>query len=423
MKGELKNILNADSLVLYFNAMNQFQFYTESIDAWEQGVNDNKIGGIYLSEKVLSVVLPIAQKIERFSYEEICRIYELNTAKASDISPQLICSMGKISIAAGDYKKGLDFLESLLKYFEERKHNPSNANYYLGDLHLSFIGSCDDVVVAKHFFDKVINYDLPYMVKLKVPYVQKLMENCHKNNESLDTILYFWKATVHHYATDKRAVEINSRYSNLNNTMFKIFFKFYPELTTESFGKLKEIISDFNSIKPVDEIFLNTLITNYAWKDKVVFNQLIDNYTVFGINRTQVSYRVCLKKIGEIKGFTHEEISQKWSESLESLDEKRFKYIPNADWASIRDATIWSKEERDERIDLYWQIVHQYKNFMQDKSTCIRFVRNWMKNEHGYEDLKNHVVNGKDSELQTPNFKNLKRSVNFDQVFADTTNR
>lgn len=415
VSGEVKDVLNVASIISFINAMSQFQLYEACLDVWEQGVNDAQVGKLFLTNGVLAVILPIAYNTNRFLYEEIIRIYELNTSEVKTVEPSLICAIGKIAISAGDYARGLDNLEKLLKQFENQT-NSSQADYYLGDLHLAFIGKCKDISIAKHFFDKVVNNDLPYNVKLKVPHVQNLLENCFENNESFDSILYFWQNTISHYKNDKRSLEINSRYSILNNSFSKIFFQVYPELNKESFNQLKNLIKIYNDIKGVDEVFLNTFITNYTWKDKVVFNQLIENYDTFKINRTQVSYRVCLKKIGEVKGFSNEEILEKWNESLISLDKRRFKYIPVADWASLRDATIWTKEDKDVRKEFYWKVLNSYKSYFQDRHSCNRFIWNWLKNDHALADLKTKVI-GKEPEIQIPKFRNLTKAVDFDRVF------
>lgn len=414
LSGELKKIINVDTLIYYFNSMNQFQLFEQSIDVWEQGVNDNEVGELFLNGKVLAVVLDMAYRSKRFSYEEIVRIYELNTKGATTIPPLLLCSMGKIAVSSGDYAKGLDFLEHLLKLYEDPRGNNA-IDTYLGDLHLVFIGACKDISISKHFFDKVINFDLPYSVRLKVPYVQSLLENCYESKESLDSILYFWKSTLTHYSKDRKSVEMNSRYSILNNTLFKIFFKVYPELNNESYSKLKEIINSYNNIKSVDEVFINTLISNYQWKDKAVFNQIIENYEIFNIQRTQVSYRVVLKKIGQISGYTNAEIVNKWNEVIQSLDQKNFRYIPVADWASVRDATIWS--EFSERKELYWKIVSKYKNYIQDNNNCSRFIKNWLKNDHGLNDLKTKVYKQNSPEIELVPTRVLRPNSDFDGVF------
>lgn len=421
LTGELKNIMSPVSLHSFFSAMNQFQLYEDSIDVWEIGVNDSNFGSFYLNDKVLSVILPIAYKINRFSYDEINRIFELNTANSTSINPLLLTSMGKVAISAGDYTKGLDNLEALIKMMEN-SNNQGKMDYHLGDLHLSFIGSSKNISIAKHFFDKVIQYDLPYNVKLKVPYIQSLLQNCVDAGESFDTMLYFWKSTIHHYRNDKRVLEINSRYSILNNAFFKIFFDIHSTLTAESFNQLKEVINVYNEIKGVDEVFLNTLVSNYTWKDRAVYEQLLENYDIFAVSKTQVSYRVTLKNLGTIKLENNDLIVNKWHESLKSLDQKKFNYIPIADWASIRDSTIRSTEYKSERTELYWQVLATYKNYFQNEYGVARFIDYWLRADGGLAGLKS-VVNGEHTPLETPSFTHLTPSVDFNRIFHERMSR
>jgi hypothetical protein len=326
--------------------------------------------------------------------------------------------MGKIAIAAGDYSRGLDSLESILQLYEnaQQLHNKSKILASLSDLHLSFIGSCKDIKISKHFFDKVVHYDLPYRVKLKVPHIQSLLENCYEQNEPMDNILYFWRASIAHYNTENVLV-LNSRYAILNNALFSIFFKKYPELNEDSFNKLREIIAMYAESKPIDEVFLNTIVGNYSWDSKEVLEQIIENYDVYNVKRTPVSYRVCLKKTGLLESYSNEEILQKWNASLQHLDLNKFTYIPVADWAALRDATILSKY-KDARKEFYLSVLDKYKDYIQDHRSCIRFVRYWIKRKDVAADidrvaLKEPHTFDCDIDIQVPQFRHLRKNIDY----------
>lgn len=416
--GEFKAILNAPTLLFLFYLMKQFQLYPEMIHLWENGVNDQETGQVYLDEKILAVILPVTFEQKRFTYEEILHIYELNTEKLDKVGHELLTSMGKIAIAAGDYSRGLDSLESILQLYEnaQQLHYKNKILASLSDLHLSFIGTCKDIKISKHFFDKVVHYDLPYRVKLKVPHIQSLLENCYEQNEPMDNILYFWRASVAHYNTEQLLV-LNSRYAILNNALFTIFFKKYPELNEESFSKLREIIAMYAESKPIDEVFLNTIIGNYSWDSKEVLEQLIENYDVYNVKRTPVSYRVCLKKTGLLESYSNEEILQKWNASLQHLDENKFTYIPIADWAALRDATILSHFQ-DARKEFYLSVLDKYKDYIQDHRSCIRFVRYWIKRKDVAADIARVALPEPqtfdcDIEIQVPQFRHLRKNINY----------
>lgn len=416
--GEFKAILNAPTLLFLFFLMKQFQLYPEMIHLWENGVNDPVSGQVYLDEKILAVILPVSFDQKRFTYEEVLHVYEINTEKLDRVGHELLTSIGKIAIAAGDYSRGLDSLESLLQHYEST-HQQNAKNKVLAslsDLHLSFIGTCKDIKISKHFFDKVVHYDLPYQVKLKVPHIQSLLENCYEQNESIDDILYFWRATIAHYNTEKLQV-LNSRYAILNNALFTIFFKKYLELNEESFTKLREIIAMYAEIKPIDEVFLNTVISNYSWDNKEVLEQLIENYDVYNVKRTPVSYRICLKKTGQLSDYTNEEILEKWNASLKHLDENKFKYIPIADWAALRDSTILS-DYQDSRKEFYLSVLDNYKDYFQDFRSVQRFVRYWAKRREVAEDIA-RVAKAEpskfdcDIQIDVPKFRHLKKNINY----------
>ena len=420
ISGEFNKILNANILLYLFYSMKQFQLYPEMLNLWENGVNDGETGKLFLNEKILAVILPIAYEQKRFSYEEILHIYELNTKELSTVQHELLCSIGKIAIGSGDYSRGLDSLEALLQLYESKQQSTQHVLASLGELHLNFIGSCKDIKISKHFFDKVVQYDLPYYVCLKVPYIQSLLQNCFELNESLDNIIYFWKSTITHYSNEKNSAGLNSRYSILNNTFFTIFFKIYPTLNAESFNKLREVIALYAEIKPVDEVFLNTIIGNYSWGDKNVLEQLIENYSIYNVKRTPVSYRICLKKTGELPQYTNEDILIKWNDSLQHLDQNGFNYIPIADWAALRDATILSNSGSD-RKDFYLAVANQYKDYIQDQRSCIRFVKYWLKKREHLKSFST-LTFGSDADFSNevdivvPQFRHLKPNINYQKI-------
>jgi len=422
VSGHFKAILDAPTLRVLLLAMFQFKMYPEMISLWEAGVNDDEVSAIYLKQTILSVILPVTYDEKRFDYEQVLQIYELNTKDTPTVNFELLGTMGKIAIRAGDYTRGLDCLETLLHVYElNAKANRKLVLRSLSELHLTFIGSCKDINIARHFFDKVVEGDLPYQVLLKAPHVQSLLENCVEVDEPVDTILYFWKATVGHYnAEQSDKSNLNSRYAILNNSFFSVFFRLYPHLTQESYAKLKEVIAIYATIKPIDEFFLNTVISNYTWNDKVVFEQLIENYSIHNVARSPVSYRVILKKIGDIQEFDNAEILARWNESLAHLDASNYTYIPIADWAALRDATIMSPF-RDQREQFYLKVLDAYKNYHQDERACLRFAKYWLNRSDYIEQVSRVSLEEKpqfnsDMEVTIPSFRKLRQNVDYKKV-------
>lgn len=424
-QGEFKEVLNELCLRNLFYTMLQFKLQPEMIQLWENGVNDEVTGKLYLGQLALAVILKVAFEEGRFTYEEVLQIFETTQKKvdnnnenknSSKISHELLSSIGRISIAAGDYSRGLDSLESLLAIFESQPRHRNLILHSLAELHLAFIGSCKDLTIAQHFFDKIVDGNLPYKVRLKVPYVHSLLENCYELDAPFEKLEYFWKRTIDHYNVTSGNEAANSRYSNLNNAFFGLFFKKYPQLTEESHEKLKLIISTYTNTKVVDEIFLNTVISNYSWNDKQVLEQLMQSYSVYNVKRTPVSYRICLKKTGMIQEYTSEEILNKWNESLQFLDDQKFSYIPIADWAALRDSTILSQYST-ERKNLYLAVADKYKDYIQDYRTCVRFCKHWLKQLEHFRDIRKLSDPNNsfecDVSIEIPQFLHLRKNIDF----------
>lgn len=421
-EGRFKAILDDKTVRAVLMAMYQYQMYPEMVLLWESGVNDNEVSDLYLGERVLGIILPVAFNEGNIKYEDVLKIYEENTKNVVTVDHELLCGMGKIAINAGDYTRGLDFLESLLSIYEkDRTSSLRQVARSLSELHLTFIGSCKDIKIAHHFFDKVVDGQLPYYVILKAPHVLQLFENCFEAKESLDTLLYFWKRTVQHYSKEQGKASLNSRYTILHNLFFKQFFRLLPTLNESSYNRLKEVISIYASIKDVDELFLNTIISNYAWNDKVVFEQLVDNYAMHKVRKTCVAYRVILKRLGKIEGYTSSEIIVHWNELLLNLN-GQFSYIPIADWAALRDATIASRF-REQREELYLALLNAYRDFHQDPRACIRFAKYWINRPEFVKlvariSLEDNPTFNIDFDIVVPTFLTLRQNVDYKEVTA-----
>lgn len=410
--------LASGGLRLLFLAMLQTECFAEMLELWEAGVNDERTSKLYLNHAVLALVLPVAYKTGRFSYDDILSIFDYNTRRhPNETHYTLLTALGKVAILAGDNARGLDMMEALMKVYEQKPHAAKPVLHCLGDLHLNFIGHCSDIKVAKHFFDKVVQFDLPYRVTLKAPYVVSMLENCHSQGEPLETMVSVWKTALQYYARANKP--LNSRYSILNLGFFNVFFKVYPDLSETAYSSLREMIAIYATIKPVDEFLINAILSHYSWKDKTVYRQILANFETHAVPRSQVSYRVALKNMGNLENVALHDILAQWYQSLANLDNEGYTYIPIADWAALRDCTILSPHA-DSRSDLYLKVLQNFKDFHQDDKACVRFARYWLPRDH---------VRGKvaaisfdqcqfdcDLPVPVPNFQNLRENVNYRAV-------
>lgn len=427
-EGTLDDRLCVPSLRAIFLSLLEFQFHQELLLLWEAGVNSSA-SAIFMDQQILAIVLPIAHQTRRFSYEDILNIYKLNANGEGDVAA-LACSIGKIAVIEGDYTRGLDAMEVIFENYELLSNDKFAARIplrYLRDLHLCFVGSCKDVAVAGHFFNKIVLGLLPYEVQLKVPHVVRLFENCVESKEPFSKIIQFWLETVKLYAThDTQGNHSNLRYSILHNGFFRIFFDQNPTLTPELLALLKLLIHQYATCKPIDEMFLNTVISNYSWGDKNVYAEIVNNYEIYDVARTPVLYRVCLKKVGSLPEVTLPEILAMWNEQLQFLDSQRYSYIPVADWAAIRDATVNS--DHHERAPLYFEIVKQYCDYMQDRLLCVRFLSGFSGKPEVFTELQRLSTEANPDyqcalPVQTGQFTNLKPNVNYRRLAQDVVQR
>lgn len=427
-EGSLNDRLCVPSLRAILLSLLEFQFHQELLLLWEAGVNSGA-SALFMDQQILAIALPIAHQTRRFSYEDILNIYKLNASAEGDIVA-LACSIGKIAVLEGDYARGLDAMEVIFESYELMSNNRVEARIplrYLRDLHLCFVGSCKDVAVAEHFFNKIVLGLLPYEVQLKVPHVVRLFENCVESKEPFTKIIQFWLDTVKLYAShDTHGSHSNLRYSILHNGFFRIFFDQNPTLTSDLLALLKLLIHQYAECKPIDEMFLNTVISNYTWGDKNVYAELVNNYEVYDVPRTPVLYRVCLKKVGSLPEVSSEEVLAMWNKQLQFLDSQRYSYIPVADWAAIRDATVNS--EHSERAPLYYEIVKNYCDYMQDRLLCVRFLSGFSGKPEVFKQLQR--LSAEESpdyncalSVQTGHFTHLRPNVDYRRVTQDVVQR
>lgn len=417
--GQINGVIDAETVQNLLLSMCQYKAWTEIVNFWENGVNDEKLSELFLNEKILSAVLPVAFNEERYTYDQIIKLYEANVKDKTRVNSDLTVSIGKIALKSEDYARALDAMESLLKVYES---DPSNRRVLknLSELHLSFIGYSKDVNIAKHFFNKVIEHELPYDAPLKAPHVCALLDNLMASNESYESIFNVWQKTTKVYSSDNfQQSAINSRYSMLNNKFLSIFFQLHPSLTQEAHSELKNLVATYSQIKDIDEYFLNTLVSNYTWKDKTVFLQLLELFKIHKINATPVSNRIILKKMGDIEEFTVGDIIDRWNRSLNHLDKLKFRYIPIADWAALRDSTILSPYG-DKRTDVYLALLAAFKDYHQDAKAVARFVKTWLHsplsktvNRVTFEPEVSFTC---EDEIIIPKFSKLRKNVDYKKL-------
>ncbi|KAI5968145.1 RMD9 [Candida margitis] len=418
--GDFNNVLSSRILFKIFGTLLQFKLNTEIMSLWENGVSQsekssNGIGQLYLSHDVLSIVLQVAYETKRFNYEEIKSIYNMSVNENEPVHPFLSDRIGQVAINEGDHARGLDALEDLMALYEK---NPQEKSILggLAQLHLSFIGQCKDVVIAKRFFDRAVDNaeSLPYVVVLKAPYMVSFLENCVNAGDSMEDVIQLWSRISNHYGETSAATS-SSKSATINAGLFKLFFNKYPEPNEESIKLLKLI---FTKAPKIDEVFLNTLISNMQWTEKSLAQDVIDAFDKFNVEKSIISHRVILKQAGQVD-YSVPEILQLWNNLLAKLDAENYKYIANADWSALRAATAFAENYKsDERLGLYFSLVKAYKNYMQHNGACVNFIRSWIKDANVYKQVSRitteedpHFSN--EVAIEVPHFQHLRENVNY----------
>ncbi|CAN3364212.1 RNA-binding protein Rmd9p, mitochondrial [Diutina catenulata] len=428
--GELNGRLNPRIVQLAFACMKDSRMSKEMIGLWEQNITNDELAPIYMSQLVLATVLPVGYHEGRFTYPQVSQIYELNKQQPGrDTDPKLLSSMGQIAVAAGDYSRGLDAFEQLLSQYESAETRQKwSVLQCLCTIHLEFVRSCTDISIAKHFFDKIIHNDLPYRPLLKVDAVAGLMQNIAATGD-MEMLKEVWITTLTHYHSEQQSAKgkpsaLHSRFSALNSSFFRSFFMLYPQLTPAAHQELRAVLELYQNAGQgaVDETFLNNLISNLTWSDKSVFDQLVMYYDAYQVPRTQVSYRITLKKMGSIADASLSDIVAVWHQSLAHLDADGVNYIPVADWAALRDATIFANPKSEARTNLYLAIMVAYRNYHQDTTAVKRFVGNWIKSPQEYSRIA-AAIRGKVPEVPEfvakTDFATLQPRVDFDKAASE----
>ncbi|EER30698.1 conserved hypothetical protein [Candida tropicalis MYA-3404] len=419
INGDLNEVLSSRMLFKVFGTLLQFKLNTEILSLWENGVN-SEVGKLFLAHDVLSIVIQVGYETHRFTYEEIKQIYDMSVVEGEPVHPFLSDRIGQVAINEADNARGLDALESLMTLYEQ---NPKERSVLggLAQLHLSFIGQCKDIAIAKRFFEKALTPGgLPYVVVLKSPYMVSFLENCSAGGDSMPEVIETWRRISMQYILDNQ--DLSSKSATINTGLFKIFFNKYPEPTPEAIELLDLI---FERCPRVDEVFLNTMVSSMGWDNKAIFQKIVDSYESHNAEKSLISHRIILKQAGQIE-FSNEEILALWNQLLAKLDDEGYSYIANADWSALRAATVFSDKFKDERTPLYLSILKQYKDYMQHNFAAIKFLRNWVRNAEAYKLIsklttEQNPIFENEVKIAVPVFKNLKPNIRYSEVTKEVT--
>ncbi|EDO17550.1 hypothetical protein Kpol_534p30 [Vanderwaltozyma polyspora DSM 70294] len=333
--------LNEYGAMHLITAFKELLLFEEAVNIWKAAISAESTtytSTIFLNPRVVGVILPMLYD-NGVPFEEIKALYEKSASMIDFFHPNLSVGMIRASLAAGENEMALILFQRLCEEATENRYG------YLIETHLSFIGECRDLNVAQSFFDKALNNEMPYKIDLQVSYVKSFLRNIWSETGDFQKVYNIWYKSSAHYGRNVN----HGISSSLNDTFFDIFFEKYADNKMEGFQVLQNIIQTYNSIKPIDEPFFNIILTKCTvWRDRAIINYIDSAYDLYHIPKTIVAYRILLKIMGSIDDVTNEEILSRWTTLILKSDDIGQRFIANADWAALRDATItWTQHQLD----------------------------------------------------------------------------
>lgn len=358
-------LIDENGAMHLLTALKELKLNNEAISVWSSSMDLPALKFTFLQPKVVGVLLPMMYQLGS-SYADLENLFnQSNSLDKRSTHPFLLGGMIKASLAAEEYEKAL-------KYYNELCDHPTKSLTIgtLVDVHLAFIGECKNIEIANSFFERAIDREMPYKLTIQVNNVKEFLSNIWAETQDFNRVVDVWQKATKFYGRN-----INHGVSSsLNNRFFEIFFENYPRATVESLNKLKEIISVYNDMKPIDEPFFNIIISKVGiWGDKSIISSLYEAYEIYNLKKTQVSRRIYLKSLGSVE-VSSQEIITAWNDLVACSDAEGYNYIANADWAALRDATIAASGF--DRNELYVKIWKQYQYFCRDQNQFQRISNN-----------------------------------------------
>ncbi|AQZ13597.1 YBR238C and RMD9 (YGL107C) [Zygosaccharomyces parabailii] len=362
--------LNEYGAMHLITAFKELLLFEEAVSIWKAAINgtNSYSANIFLNPRVVGVILPILYD-HGVPYPEIQALYEKSSSMINYFHPNLSVGMIRASLSAGENEMALNLFQKLCEESTEMKYG------YLIETHLSFIGECTDLNVAQTFFEKALNDEMPYKIDLQVSYVKSFLRNVWTQTHDLQLVYDIWYKSSMHYGRDVN----HGISSSLNDTFFDIFFQNYANNKVDGFQALQNLIYTYNEIKKIDEPFFNIILAKCSvWRDRKIIEYLDKSYELFHIPKTIVAYRILLKSMGSVDDATNVEIMQRWIDLVNKSDETGQKFIANADWAALRDATVtWTQCMRDlleNSASSDYQSVHSSTSFQSGEANKQLFA-------------------------------------------------
>lgn len=398
--GKIK--VNDFGMMHLYTAFLELLLPNEALQIWENSMKLDSLQKINLKPKVIGIMLPILYQFD-YSWETIEKIYLESKKIVTRINSGHSLTLGMINtcLMANKNKLALELFNDMCSNVVQLK---DRLNFdYVKEAHLAIIGKCRDIRVAELFWSNAIEDNMPYRLDLQVSYINSMLENIWQETKDFDKITNIWIKTLTHYNSLSLNIGI---FSSLNNQFFKIFFeyKFLDDPET-GLDLLKKILTKYHTIKGMDEPILNIVLAKCTiWKNYDVVKYVNSLFQLYNIDETVITKRIQLKNMNQFDQLTPDDIWTQWCQLITKLDNTEQTYIANADWASLRDATLPHKD----RVTIYLQIVKLFQKYCRDYAQQSYITTVWSKTHPLLAERLNELDSISTDSLTVPALTHLK---------------
>lgn len=413
--------LNSHGLTHLFKAYKDLGFTVEAVHMWETGKNDPKLYQLFTSESVLGSVFPFLVESGDFNYDEINDIYnriKLSKSQGEKIHSELQVGMIRACLYKGFTEEALKIFQQLTSdvystYTLQNIQPPINVKSYMTMAHLSFIGFCKDIPTADVFFKGAVNEEMPYLTPLQLNFIKKYISNIWNISNDYLKVKEVWLTTWRHY--ELKGTSNSSVSSSLNDSFLSIFFEKYPVYTNEAFEELRSLINDYNSIRSIDEPFINVLLSKSTiWQKTQVFESIIMAAESYNFQKTNVFYRCALKASGSVD-LSIDKILILFRQLLELNLKTGYTSIAHADWVALRDSTINSDRllqfsNPNERIDLYFKLWKICSTYFLNLDNFKNYINKDIKLNQNYSRVFQEMPNIDTSDINIPEISYFRKN-------------
>ncbi|VEU21129.1 DEKNAAC102027 [Brettanomyces naardenensis] len=414
-------VMNSHGLTHLFKAYKDLGFTYEAVHIWETGKNDPRLHHLFTSEPVLGSIFPFLVESGDFDFQEVWDMYSrIKSSKAPNekLHNELQVGMIRVCLFKGKTNDALQIFKQLTEdvystFNAKGIEPPINVKSYMTMAHLSFIGFCKDINTADYFFTDAVSESMPYLTPLQLNFIKKYLANTWQVTHDYQRVKKIWLITWKHY--ESRHTSNSSVSSSLNDSFLSIFFNKYRQFSQEAFTELQLLINEYSQIRPVDEPFINVLLSkSTGWHNADVFQYILSTANAHHFSKTNVFYRCCLKATGSVE-ITTDNILSLFRQLISTNAGSGMKYIAHADWVALRDATVnspqlFSLSNPGDRIDLYFKLWKICSPYFISLENFKNYIYKDVKLNYNYSRIYQQMPNIRSDDIQIPEVGFLRRN-------------